>query len=138
MHFIGPSGCMRCHETKCPLLTEFFSLLSAIVTFLPEGDIVGFQHFAVGFNSKTKIIFEVNNIWGGPPAPGWRFFRFFRGKNRKVLRITWNCEENVQIVWLLLQKFPLLLIGGWAVGVAWKKPGARTPVSAGGNLNNNK
>jgi hypothetical protein len=42
---------VRCHETKCPLLTGLFSLflslalslsLSAVVTFLPEGVIVGF------------------------------------------------------------------------------------------------
>ena len=39
---VGPSGCVRCHGTKCPLITAFFSLLSPDVTFLPEGVIVGF------------------------------------------------------------------------------------------------
>ena len=36
---IGPTACMCCHGTKCPLLTAFFLFLhsSASVTFLPEG-----------------------------------------------------------------------------------------------------
>ena len=39
--------CVRCHGTKCPLLTGFFfflylSLSSASVSFLPEGVIIGF------------------------------------------------------------------------------------------------
>ena len=53
---IGPSGLRDCHGTKCPLLMAFFSLssLSADVTFLPEGVIVGFRNFAWGFHSQTK------------------------------------------------------------------------------------
>ena len=44
------AACVRCHETKCPLLTAFFSplslSLSAPVPFLPEGVIV---KFCMGF-----------------------------------------------------------------------------------------
>ena len=36
------AACVRCHGTKCVLLTAFFFSLSAWVTFLPEGVIVGF------------------------------------------------------------------------------------------------
>jgi hypothetical protein len=58
---------LECHGTKCPLLTAFFlSLFSGVVTFLPEGVIVGFPNFAWGFKSQ-----KINKIWdtktiGGP------------------------------------------------------------------------
>ena len=57
------AACVRCHGTKCPLLTAFFSLLSSLslspdVTFLPERVIVGVRNFAWGFNSQK------NKIWG--------------------------------------------------------------------------
>ena len=46
---------VRCHGTKCPLLTVFFSLLySEVVTFLPERVIVGFPNFAWGFKFIKK------------------------------------------------------------------------------------
>ena len=49
------AACVRCHETKCPLLTAFFSiLLSEVVTFLPEGVIVGFRNFAWGLSHNKK------------------------------------------------------------------------------------
>ena len=51
------AACVRCYETKCPLLTAalFLFLLSLRqVTFLPEGVIVGFQNFAWGLNSQIK------------------------------------------------------------------------------------
>ena len=51
------AACVRCHGTKCPLLTAFFFfffLSSPAVTFLPEGVIVRFQNFAWGFNSQKK------------------------------------------------------------------------------------
>ena len=34
-------------------------LLSPGVTFLPKGVVLGFCYFALGFNSQTKIKFEV-------------------------------------------------------------------------------
>jgi hypothetical protein len=45
------------HRTKCPLLTVFFFsfFLSAAITFLTEGVIVGFRNFAWGYKSKKKI-----------------------------------------------------------------------------------
>ena len=56
------AACVRCHETKCPLLTALFLFisssfflsffLSTSLTFLPEG-------FIVGFWSHHK-----NTIWG--------------------------------------------------------------------------
>ena len=53
--YVGPSGCVSCHGTKCPLLTAlFFSLLSPAHTFLPEGVIIGFRNFAWGLNSQKK------------------------------------------------------------------------------------
>ena len=47
-------------ETKCPLLTALFSLLSSLrrVTFLPEGVIVGFQ------NLHGVLTHQTNNIGG--------------------------------------------------------------------------
>jgi hypothetical protein len=33
---------VRCHGTMCPVLTVFFSLLYAAITFLPKGVIKGF------------------------------------------------------------------------------------------------
>ena len=49
----GPA-CVCCQGTKCPLLTAFFlfSLSSEVVTFLPEGVIIGFPNFEWGFKSK--------------------------------------------------------------------------------------
>ena len=49
------AACMRCHGTKCPLLTAFFffsfslSSSSEVVTFLPEGVIIWFPNFCMGF-----------------------------------------------------------------------------------------
>ena len=51
-------ACVRGHGTKCPLLIAFFlSLLSLseVVTFLPEGVIVGFPNFACGFKSQEIL-----------------------------------------------------------------------------------
>ena len=39
---LARAACVRSHETECPLLTAFLSLLSALVTFIPEGVTVGF------------------------------------------------------------------------------------------------
>ena len=53
--WIGPSGCMRRHGTRCPLLTAFYFFLSLCrVTFLQEGVIVGFRNFAWSFKSHKK------------------------------------------------------------------------------------
>ena len=53
------AACVCCHGTKCPLLIAVFSLFSLfllssspLVTFLPEGIIIGFCNFAWGFKSK--------------------------------------------------------------------------------------
>ena len=54
---LARAACMRCHGTKCPLLTAFFLSFffsSPTLTFLPEGVIVGFQNFAWGFKSQKK------------------------------------------------------------------------------------
>ena len=52
---LARAACVRCHETKCPLLMAFFSLLlTEVVTFLPEGVNVGFNNFAWGFRSQRK------------------------------------------------------------------------------------
>ena len=50
---LARADCVRYHGTKSPLLTAFFSL-SEVVTFLPEGVIVGFQNFVWGFKSQNK------------------------------------------------------------------------------------
>jgi hypothetical protein len=72
------------------LLTAGFlslSLLSANFTFLPEGDIVGFQIFEWGFKSQ-KIRFGVKRNLGDSPPPGGRFVGFFFSeKTLKVMRI---------------------------------------------------
>ena len=54
---IGPSDCVRCHGNKVSTINGvIFSLSLSLrrVTFLPEGDIVGFQNFAWGLNSQKK------------------------------------------------------------------------------------
>jgi hypothetical protein len=54
---------MRCHGTKCPLLTAFFSL-SLVVTFLPETGYCRVPKFACGF--KTKKLIKLGEINFGP------------------------------------------------------------------------
>ena len=49
---IGPSGLRALSRPKCPLLTALFLVLSKVVTYLPEGVIIGFRSFALGFKSK--------------------------------------------------------------------------------------
>jgi hypothetical protein len=56
---------VRCRVTKCPLLIAFFSL-SEVVTFLPEGVIVGFQNCMWDFQERKKM---VEKKIGGPPLP---------------------------------------------------------------------
>ena len=49
------AACVRCHGTRCPLLTALFLFLSSeVVTFLPEGVSVGLPNFAWGFKSQRK------------------------------------------------------------------------------------
>ena len=69
------SACVRCHKTKCPLTAFFFSLslLSASLTFLPEGVIVGFEILhRVLRHQKYKIWDEKNCV-------------FKKNKNKKCL-----------------------------------------------------
>jgi hypothetical protein len=70
------AACVRCHGSKCPLLTLLFLLLLLFgnVTFLPEGVIVEFQNFAWGFNTH-KIRFGVD------------FLGFFSGNKEKCLEL---------------------------------------------------
>ena len=94
---------MRCHGTKCPLLTAFLSLSffhSEVVPFLPEGVIVGFRNFVC--------------------------VRVFFGKNEKRL-------ASPEMARKLIRKcFNFLLMGGGAEGLACTDPGARAPISASG------
>ena len=47
------AACVRCHGTKCPLLTAFVPFfLSVCITFLPEGVFVGVWNFAWAPNSQ--------------------------------------------------------------------------------------
>ena len=84
--FLIRAACVPCHGTKCPLLTFFlllsFFLLSAWVTFLPEGVIVGFWNLACGFKSANK------QILGDIFLKKW-----------KVIRIIWNGKKIVQHCW---------------------------------------
>jgi hypothetical protein len=73
---------VRCRETNL-----FLIFLSAQVTFLPEGVIVGFQNFALGCKSQKKIRFGMKTNLGGPPCVrGGSTFSLFL-ENLKVLRI---------------------------------------------------
>ena len=85
---------MRCHGTKCPQLTAFFSLSSFSFTyFSTRRSIVGFQNFAWDFNSHTH-----KKLGWDHPCPLLRdylLFIFFKHKNcsempemaRKLIRI---------------------------------------------------
>ena len=97
------AACVRCHGTKCPLLTAFFLFLSLRVTFLPEGVIVGFWNFEYDFKSQK------NKIWGGKQIgglpPGGLIFRFFL-KKRKLLRVLEYNPMNLNITQLNLKITP--------------------------------
>jgi hypothetical protein len=88
---------VRCHGTKCPLLTAFFLLLSACVTFLPEEVIVGFRNFAWGFKSQKKIV--------GKQKLGDQFLGFFV-KDEKCLELP---EMSRKLIGQFLNFFALFV-----------------------------
>ena len=58
--------------------------MNEVVTFVPEGVIVGFQIFAWGFKSQ-QIRFGVKQELGDPPAPvGVDFLVFFMKKTKSA------------------------------------------------------
>jgi hypothetical protein len=80
----GPSGCVRCHGTKCPLLTAlFFFSLSAGLLFSQKGD-RRVPKFCMGF-TQIKMRFGVKKKLGGTPcSKGGQFFRFFFGRMKSA------------------------------------------------------
>ena len=62
---------------------SFFSLSSEVVTFLPEGVIVGFPNFAWGFESQKNKIWGKTKFGGPPPAPGGSIFVGFFSEKMK-------------------------------------------------------
>ena len=64
------AACVRCHGTKCPLLTALFLFLfSPTLTFLPEGGYHRVPKFCTGFKVTQKIRFvKKTNLWD-PPCP---------------------------------------------------------------------
>jgi hypothetical protein len=117
------AACVRCHRTKCPLLTAFFLLSSLCFTFLPEGLIVGFWSVAWGLSHK-KIGFGVKTFWGAPLPSGESIFKFFF-LNRKVTRIAWNGDkiDNPPPTHLLRK----ISAGELSGGLRMRRPGAKTP-----------
>ena len=74
-----PSLSWAWHSSAPACLSSLF--LSALLTFLPEGVIVGFWNFAWGFKSQ-KNHFGREKLWGTHPAPrGSMFWFFFEKKN---------------------------------------------------------
>ena len=63
-----------------------FFLSSEVVTFPPEGVIVGFRNFVWGFKSQKNKIWGKQKIGGPTLPPGGSIFLFvFLGKNEKCL-----------------------------------------------------
>ena len=58
--------CVRCHGTKCPLLTAFF--------LLPSGNVTSLRNFAWAFNSQKNKIWGKTKFGGPPLHPGGSIF----------------------------------------------------------------
>ena len=75
------AGCVRCHGTKCPLLTVFFSLsfflsFFSYTYFSPRRGNSRVPKFYVGFSVTKKIRFWVKTNLGDSSCPpgGFDFF----------------------------------------------------------------